>query len=148
MVAKKNAKGKPPSGAGYRRPPTETQFKPGMSGNPKGRPKGSRSVGAILQDILQKRIAVTENGKTRRLPRLEVMLLRLANDAMRSEPPALKLMLSLFDRYGDTARAELQLDDMLTEDRAILSKYLGESNEISPASPSNKKLKKALSNDG
>ena len=29
---------------------------------------------------------VTENGKTRRIPALEVMLRRLANDAMRSDP--------------------------------------------------------------
>ena len=28
---------------GYRKPPVETQFKPGQSGNPNGRPKGSRS---------------------------------------------------------------------------------------------------------
>ena len=32
--------------------------------------------------------AVTENGKTRRIPALEVMLRRLANDAMRSDPRA------------------------------------------------------------
>ena len=64
---------------GYRRPPKATQFAAGKSGNPKGRPKGSRSVGALLKDILQQKIAVTENGKTRRIPALEVMLRRLAN---------------------------------------------------------------------
>ncbi len=71
---------------GYGRPPKATQFKKGKSGNPKGRPKGSRPIGAVLQEILGQRIAVTENGKTRRLPALEVMLRRLANDAMRNEP--------------------------------------------------------------
>ena len=71
---------------GYRRPPKATQFAAGKSGNPKGRPKGSRSVGAVLNDILQQKIAVTENGKTRRIPALEVMLRRLANVAMRSDP--------------------------------------------------------------
>lgn len=68
---------------GYGRPPRATQFAPGKSGNPRGRPKGSRTVGAILQDILRQKIAVTENGKTRRLAALEVMLRRLVNDAMR-----------------------------------------------------------------
>jgi len=34
---------------GYGRPPRATRFVPGKSGNPKGRPKGARSVGAILQ---------------------------------------------------------------------------------------------------
>lgn len=109
---------------GYGRPPKATQFKKGKSGNPKGRPKGSRPIGAVLQDVLGQRIAVTENGKTRRLPALEVMLRRLANDAMRSEPVALKLMLSLFDRYGDSGEATFKLDEILEEDKAILASFL------------------------
>ena len=111
---------------GYGRPPKATQFKKGESGNPKGRPKGSRPVGAILQDILGQKIAVTENGKTRRLPALEVMLRRLANDAMRNEPVALKLMLSLFDRYGESPEAGIRLDEVLAEDKAILANFLKE----------------------
>jgi Family of unknown function (DUF5681) len=57
---------------GYGRPPKATQFVASKSGNPKGRPKGSRTIGAILQHILRQKIAVTENGKTRRVPILEV----------------------------------------------------------------------------
>jgi Family of unknown function (DUF5681) len=111
---------------GYGHPPKATQFKKGKSGNPRGRPKGSRPVGAILQDILGQKIAVTENGKTRRLPALEVMLRRLANDAMRNEPVALKLMLSLFDRYGESPEAGIRLDEVLAEDKAILANFLKE----------------------
>ena len=114
----------PDTAVGYGRPPKATQFKKGQSGNPKGRPKGSRPVGAVLQEILGQRIAVTENGRTRRLPALEVMLRRLANDAMRSEPVALKLMLSLFDRYGESPEAGIRLDEVLAEDRAILANFL------------------------
>ena len=90
---------------GYRRPPKATQFAAGKSGNPKGRPKGSRSVGAVLNDILQQKIVVTENGKTRRIPALEVMLRRLANDAMHSDPHARRLLVSLIDRYSDSPDA-------------------------------------------
>jgi Family of unknown function (DUF5681) len=111
-------------GVGYGRPPKATQFKKGHSGNPKGRPKGTRPVGAVLQEILGQRIAVTENGRTRRLPALEVMLRRLANDAMRSEPSALKLMLSLVDRYGDSPEAEIRFNDILAEDKEILANFL------------------------
>jgi hypothetical protein len=83
---------------GYGRPPKATQFKPGRSGNPKGRPKGPKSVGAVLFGILHRRVEVTENGRTHRIPVLEVMLRRLANEAAR-DPRALKLMLSLMERY-------------------------------------------------
>ena len=115
---------------GYGRPPKERQFAAGKSGNPKGRPKGSRTVGAILQDILNQKIAVTENGKTRRIPTLEVMFRRLVNDAVRRDPVALKLLLPLIDRYAASPETELRLGELLAEDQAILSQYLS-----SPAGP-------------
>jgi Family of unknown function (DUF5681) len=117
---------------GYRRPPKATRFTAGKSGNPRGRPKGSRSVGALLQAIIRKKIAVTENGKTRRIPVIEVMLRRLANDAIRSDPRAMKLLLSLVDRYGDSLEASLRLCDVLAEDRAILAQYLPNSGGFVP----------------
>jgi hypothetical protein len=123
-VASRKRKSPEPA-VGYGRPPKATQFKKGQSGNPKGRPKGSRPVGAVLQEILGQRIAVTENGKTRRLPALEVMLRRLANDAMRNDQPALKLILTLVDRYGESGESTLSVDEILSEDHAILAKYLG-----------------------
>ena len=54
------------------------------------------------------------------------MLRRLANDAMRSEPMALKLMLSLFDRYGESPEAGIRIDEVLAEDKAILANFLKE----------------------
>jgi hypothetical protein len=138
-----NRKRKPPDDTvGYGRPPKATQFKKGQSGNPRGRPKGSRPVGAVLQEILGQRIAVTENGRTRRLPALEVMLRRLANDAMRSEPVALKLMLSLFDRYGESPEAGIRIDEVLAEDKAILANFLKETRDrTGPARKSKKEAK-------
>lgn len=123
-MAKRKGSRSPAYAVGYGRPPKETQFVKGESGNPRGRPKGSRTVGAILQDILRQKIAVTENGKTRRLPALEVILRRLANDAMRSDPRALKLLLALNERYGESAQTDLQLENLLAEDQEILSTFL------------------------
>jgi len=129
----------PDQGVGYGRPPKANQFKKGQSGNPKGRPKGTRSVGAVLQEVLGQRIAVTENGKTRRLPALEVMLRRLANDAMRSEPAALKLMLSLFDRYGESPEAGIRFDEILAEDKAILANFFKKpAQHLNPSAKSKK----------
>jgi hypothetical protein len=117
---------------GKGRPPLATRWKPGQSGNPKGRPKGSRPVGAVLQDIIQQKVPVTENGKTRRIPALEVILRRLTNDAMRSDPRAIKLLLSLVDRYGESPQTTLQLREMLAEDEEILAQYLQESGGSAP----------------
>jgi hypothetical protein len=121
---------------GYRRPPKATQFTAGKSGNPKGRPKGSRPVGAVLQDIIQQKVSVTESGRTRRIPVLEVMLRRLANDAMRSDQRAIKLVLSLVDRYAESPETARQLREMLAEDAAILAQYLREPAGFIPDPPS------------
>ena len=132
MPDRKNSKA-PDYAVGYGRPPKASQFAAGKSGNPKGRPKGSRSVGAVLQDIIQQKIVVTENGKTRRIPALEVMLRRLANDAMRSDAGAMKLLLSLIDRYAESTETTLHLGEMLAEDREILAQYLPSSGGSVPA---------------
>jgi uncharacterized protein DUF5681 len=86
--------------------------------------RAPRPVGALLQDILQQKVSVTESGKTRRIPALEVMLRRLANDAMRSDQGAIKLLLSLVDRYTESSETALQLREILAEDEAILAQYL------------------------
>ena len=121
---------------GYRRPPKATQFAPGKSGNPKGRPKGIRPVGAILNDIIHQKIAVTENGKTRRMSVLEIAFRRLANDAMRSDAKALKLLLSLAEQHRASPETTLELDTILAEDQAILAQYLRTAAEPRGTSPS------------
>jgi hypothetical protein len=52
------------------------------------------------------------------------MLRRLANEAMRSDPRAMKLLLALIDRYSDSPETALRLGDVLAEDRDILAQYL------------------------
>jgi hypothetical protein len=41
-----------PYSVGYGRPPKHTRFKPGRSGNPKGRPRGSRNLSTEMQKVL------------------------------------------------------------------------------------------------
>jgi hypothetical protein len=55
---------------------------------------------------------------------LEVMLRRLGNEAVRSDPRALKLMLSLMDRYAEAPEVGPQLEEVLAEDREILTRFL------------------------
>ena len=118
---------KPSEYVGYRHPPTATRFKPGQSGNLKGRPRGTRSVGTILQEVVNRKIPVTDNGKTRKVPALEVALLRLTNGAMKGEPGALKLLFALVDRYGQSAEVTLAIEELLAEDREILTEFTSRS---------------------
>jgi hypothetical protein len=127
---------------GYRRPPKAHQFPPGTSGNPTGRRKVARSVGAILQDVVRQKITVTEGGKTRRVSAIEGMLRRLRNDALRGDAGAVKLLLALLDRYKDAPESEIKLVDVLAEDREILEQYLTRSDSQRP-SPSSTSIQSA-----
>ncbi len=109
---------------GYGHPPRSTQFKSGKSGNPRGRPKGSRGINSILQSALHRKVTVTEGGKQRRLSALEAMLLRLRNDALRGDQRAIKLVLGFFDRYSNTPETDARLQDLLAGDEQILREYL------------------------
>lgn len=79
---------------GYKRPPRATQFKPGQSGNSKGRPKGAKNFATVINDELKVRIAVTENGKRRTISKRQAVAKQLVNKAAAGDPKAIPLLLS------------------------------------------------------
>ena len=60
-------KGKSSKSGGYGKPPKHTQFKPGQSGNPKGRPKGRRNLATEINEVLNATVPITENGRPRKV---------------------------------------------------------------------------------
>jgi uncharacterized protein DUF5681 len=86
--------GKSPYPVGYAKPPSNTQFKPGQSGNPSGRPKGAKNFGTAIEDALRARVTVTENGKRRRLSMRQVIAKRLVNRAAEGDLRAIPLLLN------------------------------------------------------
>ena len=80
---------------GYGKPPQATRFVKGTSGNPAGRPKGSRSMLSILRDIAAKRVIITEGGQTRMTSIKEAVVMQLATSAARGDRHARKEFLHL-----------------------------------------------------
>ena len=97
------------------KPPRHTRFKPGQSGNPKGRPKGSKNFATILQQQLTKKITITVDGKPRRMTVQEVIARRLATDSMKGTTKAMELLIRLTsvksDEVGKDAATETELPD-------------------------------------
>jgi hypothetical protein len=80
---------------GYCRPPVSSMFRQGVSGNPRGRPKGVKSLAAVVAAALGERIAVTENGHRKRITKLEAAVKKLVNRAASGEARAMLLLLAL-----------------------------------------------------
>ena len=82
-----------PDDVGYGKPPKKTQFKKGQSGNPKGRPKGAKSLKTVLRAELESKIEVKEQGRKIKVSRLEALAKRLVTDALNGNSKALAELL-------------------------------------------------------
>ena len=88
---------------GYRKPPKHTQFARGNSGNPNGRPKGSRNFATVIQAELKRRVPVTEDGKRKKITKREAVAKQLVNKAASGDHPAIKLVMPLAEKHDDGA---------------------------------------------
>jgi hypothetical protein len=108
---------------GFGRPPRSRQFKPGESGNPRGRPKGARGVSQVLEAALNKRITVTEGGKRKRITKLDAAIQQVANKAASGGEKAVKLVMEMIahgERTRQPADGQMTADAQKTRDAAIL----------------------------
>jgi len=80
---------------GFGKPPKKTRFAKGRSGNPKGRPKGSKDFASDLRDVLDAKVAVTENGTLRKVTSQKATLMRLREQALKGDARAMKQLLDL-----------------------------------------------------
>jgi uncharacterized protein DUF5681 len=79
---------------GYGKPPRDSQFGKGHSGNPHGRPKGSKNLSTLLDSALNERVIVSENGKRKRISKREAILKQLVNKAASGDPKSIHMLLT------------------------------------------------------
>ena len=64
---------------GYRKPPRQTRFTKGQSGNPRGRSPGAKNLKTLLSDALNEFVIVTENGGRRKITKREAIITPFVN---------------------------------------------------------------------
>jgi hypothetical protein len=78
---------------GYGRPPRHTRFPKGRSGNPKGRPKGSKNSATLLMDALRERVVISENGRRKTITKQQAIVKQIVNKAASGDHRSIQLLL-------------------------------------------------------
>ena len=108
---------------GYGKPPKETQFKPGQSGNPNGRPKGSKNLATDLKEELAQKIVITEGGQQQEITKQRAMLKALLSKALKGNFHAANTLLNLKARIEQTESNSSPDDTISEEDADILENF-------------------------
>ena len=88
------------SAVGYGRPPVNRQFKPGQSGNPRGRPKGSKNFPTMFAEAMSRPVTVRDKkGKIRTLSKQELMVEVMVNKALAGDPKAFAMVVQFADKF-------------------------------------------------
>jgi GMP synthase PP-ATPase subunit len=106
---------------GYGKPPKHSRFKPGRSGNPKGKKRATRSFSTEVRATLGMPVVLTDSDRPRKVTTSEAALMRLREKALKGDSRSLDRLIELRREYCDeNDTASEQVDE---EDAAILADY-------------------------
>ena len=96
------SRGKPDQAyaVGYGRPPVESRFQPGTSGNPRGRRKGSKNLKTLIRKAMTASVSIHEGTKTRRVSKIEGVVLRQLQSALTGDDRSAMAVIKMAMQMG------------------------------------------------
>jgi hypothetical protein len=88
-----------PYPVGFGKTPKHTRFKPGNSYG-KGRKKGSKNLRTVIKEEYDAEVEVTENGKRRKMSKMQILVRQLANKGSAGDLKATAMSFELMRRAG------------------------------------------------
>jgi hypothetical protein len=108
---------------GYKKPPLVSQFKKGQSGNPKGRPKGTKNLQTDLLEEFQESIQIHEGGRSAVISKQRALIKRLMEKALKGGERAAEILLKWAVAMGRGDEGSGSAADLSAEDEAILKLF-------------------------
>lgn len=106
---------------GHGKPPKEYQFKPGQSGNPKGRPKKSKNFATLIREELDRTITVREGSQARQISNREAIVKCIINGALKGNPRQLEFLFKYLSSQHEPEPFEITDDDEQELQKALAS---------------------------
>jgi hypothetical protein len=113
-----------PYEVGYGKPPKSGQFTKGNSGNPKGRPKGSKNLASIVMQECGQRVRVNGPRSSRTVAKLEAVVMQLGNKAAQGDLRATRDFLPLVERSEDAMNSASASPEIHELDKRFLQSFL------------------------
>jgi hypothetical protein len=122
---------------GFRKPPKDTRFVKGQSGNPQGRPKGSQKAATILDKACRERIRVTTNGRIRHLSKFEAAMLQLMNKAASGDLRAMQQLLGWLTWRMHSEQEGVPTISLQESDKFVMESIAARFRSSEPVPPAN-----------
>lgn len=105
---------------------TRGRFPPGRSGNRNGRPRKPKTVSEAIITAMNKTVAANENGRKRRIRKLDATATQIANKGASGDLRAGKMLLDMAAQAEARDSAHAAPETLTISDQDILDDFLSQ----------------------
>ena len=108
---------------GFKKPPKHTQFQKGQSGNPKGRPKGTKNLKTDLLEELSEQVLITEGSNETRVSKQRAIVKRAAQKALSGDARSISMMIGWVIQVLGSMPEATKEEELSSAEEDILKNY-------------------------